>query len=220
MRTFILLAALSVTAPTEAEEHAANTNWCRSATTPVEKRVTACSWLIEHGRLARVQQAEAFYSRGASYHEQNRLGRAIRDYDAAIALSSDFPAAYHARGQAYEAKKSFGQALRNYSSAIRLDPDFALALVSKAWLLATAPDDGIRDGFESVRMARRALQLVDFPAHHAALAAAYAEAGQFDKAVRAQELAIERLRASGRVLSIPEYLNRLDLYRAQRPYRR
>ena len=114
----------------------------------------------------------------------------------------------------------FALALRDYGHAIRFAPDFALALSSKAWLLATSPIAETRNGEEAVRLARIVLSLVDYPEHHDVLAAAYAEAGRFVDAVRAQEVAISRLRTTGRVVLLPEYQFRLDLYRTGRPYHR
>ncbi len=220
MRALILVAALTATAPTPEEQHDANAHRCENFSTPAERRVTACSWLIEFGRLSRVRQAEAFYSRGTMHSELGRHDRAISDFDAAIKLTLNFANAYHARGMAYENTGMFDHALRDYGEAVRLVPDFASALNSKAWLLATAPDAKIRNGAVSVRVAQRAVLLVDFPTHHATLAAAYAEAGDFAEAIRAQQMAIARLQATGQVLSIPEYQSRLELYRAGRPYRR
>ncbi len=220
MRTLILVAALSATAPTPTEEYDANRRWCEDTSTYSHTRIVACTWLIKTDRLARVHLAETFYNRGTLFYEKGFRDRAISDFDAALRLTPDFANAYHARGMAYEDNGMFDHALRDYGDAIRLEPDFAMALNNKAWLLATAPVATVRNGVEAVRMALRALRLVDFPDHHGTLAAAYAEVGQFVEAVRVQERAIARLRATGRILSIPKFQSRLDLYRTGRPYRR
>jgi tetratricopeptide (TPR) repeat protein len=220
MRTLILVAALTATAPTPAEEYDANTRWCEDTSTYSDRRIVACTWLIKTERLARVRLADTFYNRGTMFYEKGFRDRAIGDFDAAIRLTPDFANAYHARGMAYEDNGMFDRALRDYGNAVRLEPDFALALNSRAWLLATAPVATLRNGVEAVRVALRALRLVDFPDHHGTLAAAYAEVGQFIEAVRVQEMAIARLRATGRILSIPKFQSRLELYRAGRPYRR
>ncbi len=172
------------------------------------------------GRLVRVKQAEALYNRGNAYLGKGQRDRAIADYGRAIDLMPGFASAYHDRGKAHQEEGFWDRALRDYDSAIRLKPDFAFALNDKAWLLATAPEAALRDGDAAVRLAQRALRLVDFPALHGTLAAAYAEAGRFADAVRAQETAIARLRARGQVLLLPDYEARLALFRTQRPYRR
>ena len=66
-----------------------------------------------------------------------------------------------------------------------------------AWLLATYPDSNSRDGAEAVRLAERACALTDrrVPAFLATLAAAYAEAGDFPRAIAAGEEALKRAQA-------------------------
>ncbi len=90
-----------------------------------------------------------------------------------------------------------------------------------AWLLATSPQDGLRDGPAAVRHAERALDLAGSPdaAIMDALAAAYAETGDF---VRAQEAASRALAAAtlaGDQAQAADIAARISLYAAGRPYR-
>lgn len=68
--------------------------------------------------------------------------------------------------------------------AVRLDPKTGASQNSLAWLLATGPV-GLRDGRQAVGYATRACELTGWeaPGCIANLAAAYAEAGDFDKAI-------------------------------------
>ncbi len=70
-----------------------------------------------------------------------------------------------------------------------------------------------------MRLAREAVRLENDPYYRDTLAAAYAEAGQFDNAVAEQERAIEMLWAAGQRDEIADYQTRLDLYRGRQPYR-
>jgi cytochrome c-type biogenesis protein CcmH/NrfG len=82
-------------------------------------------------------------------------------------------------------------ALAAYAEAIQSNPANAEAHVELAWLLATHPDDRLRDGRRAISLARRAITLGSaHPALYETLAAAYAEAGDFDEAVlwRAESL--------------------------------
>lgn len=219
MRVFLLLAALSATAPTPAEEHAGHVGLCNSANTHPVKRIEACRLALNSGRLTRTELADAYYASGRARRDLGQKTQAVRDFSDAIRRNPKHANALYERGQLFESMALFRESLQDYDHAIALDPDFALALNSAAWLLAAAPDAALRDGVRAIRMAKRALRLVAYPAHRDTLAAAYAAAGRFDDAIGMQETAIAALRTTGRVLLLPAYKRRLELYRAGKPYR-
>ncbi|PYK65628.1 MAG: hypothetical protein DME50_08125 [Verrucomicrobia bacterium] len=78
-------------------------------------------------------------------------------------------------------------------------PDSPRMLDELAWLLATHPDSKSRDGTESVRLAERACALTErrIPALLDTLAAAYAEGGDFPRAISVAEEALNGARSSG-----------------------
>jgi tetratricopeptide (TPR) repeat protein len=78
-------------------------------------------------------------------------------------------------------------------------PDSPRMLDELAWLLATYPDSKSRDGTEAVRLAEHACDLTErkIPALLDTLAAAYAEAGDFARAISTAEETLNRARASG-----------------------
>lgn len=78
-------------------------------------------------------------------------------------------------------------------------PDSPRMLDELAWLLATYPDSKSRDGAEAVRLAERACDLTErrIPALLDTLAAAYAETGDFPRAISVAEEALNRARGSG-----------------------
>jgi tetratricopeptide (TPR) repeat protein len=78
-------------------------------------------------------------------------------------------------------------------------PDSPRMLDEVAWLLATYPDSRSRDGAEAVRLAEHACDLSQrkIPALLDTLAAAYAEAGDFPRAMSVAEEALNRARSSG-----------------------
>ena len=93
----------------------------------------------------------------------------------------------------------------------------ALALNGAAWFLATCPDAGLRDGPAAVGFAERAVAATGSrdPYILDTLAAAYAEVGQFEKAVALQKEVISGIREEKK----GECAARLKLYEAGRPYR-
>jgi hypothetical protein len=100
-------------------------------------------------------------------------------------------------------------------------PDSPRMLDELAWLLATYPDLNARDGAEAVRLATRACELTDrrVPALLATLAAAYAEAEDFPRAVPAAEEALSEARSLGDTDGIKLSENILASVRANVPYR-
>jgi len=93
-----------------------------------------------------------------------------------------------------------------------------------AWLLATSPDDRLRNGTEAVEYALKAVEQQRTSATLDTLAAAYAEASQFDDAIATQTSAIEHLQAE----TLPEgaksdirvdYEHRLRGYQESLPWR-
>ncbi len=101
---------------------------------------------------------------------------------------------------------------------MRCAPEQAPVFNSLAWLLATCPDEEHRDGSQAVQHAIRACELTEWTNPHClgTLAAAYAEMGEFPKAVRWQAEAIEAATADYDVAAAQR---RLGLYKAARPYR-
>ena len=98
-----------------------------------------------------------------------------------------------------------------------------------AWILATSPDDSVRDGKQAVAVAQRLNAINDFanPYHLDIMAAAAAEAGDFDVAVHYATKAIESLlhpagpgtEEQWRRDRLQGIQDRLGLYEAAQPFR-
>jgi serine/threonine-protein kinase len=89
---------------------------------------------------------------------------------------------------------------------------------SLAWLLATCTDPGVRDGARAVRFAEEAVAATGRrdPRILDTLAAAHAEAGQFDTGAAVEKEAMALLQTDE---ERNEYGARLKLYEAGTPYR-
>ncbi len=89
-----------------------------------------------------------------------------------------------------------------------------------AWLLATCPNDDIRQGMRALELAQRITQSPAgrTPARLDTLAASYAEVGRFEDAVRTIDEAIHAL-PTGENSTDSAYTARRELYRASKPYR-
>ncbi len=113
--------------------------------------------------------------------------------------------------------------IANYEQALKLNPEIAVALNSLARHLAIMPVADRRDGKRAVQFAARALALNDRESgFFDSTATAYAEAGRFANAVRAQKTGIEILRLVNRMPAtvIEDFESRLQLYKSNRPFYR
>jgi tetratricopeptide (TPR) repeat protein len=147
-------------------------------------------------------RAEAHVAKG-DYEE------AIADYTTAIKLEPDNVETRISRAEACARKGDYGKAVTFYTKTLELWPNSSTALNNLAWLLSSCPDAAQRDGKRAVALAQRAARLAmrNGPAHLDTLAAAYAEAGRFGDAVKAQEGAISLFKER-----ISDYERRLQLY--------
>lgn len=115
------------------------------------------------------------------------------------------------------AEGRYAEAIESVDEGLNVDPDNAFLHNNKAWLLATCPDDAVRDGKLAVEHATKACDLTDWNnfAYVDTAAAAYAESGDFELAVKWQEEAIQ---LGGGEYS-QDFQKRLRLFKAGKPYR-
>ncbi len=95
-----------------------------------------------------------------------------------------------------------------------------------AWLLATSPDDGVRDGALAVQLARPIAFLFNRWGYIDTLAAALAEKGEWQRAITMQRRAIELAEAAenndddpGLTQQVQQMQDRIALFENKRPFR-
>ncbi len=179
-----------------------------------------------HEALADFSQAEELGADADFIHTRRGILHLIRkdwpaalaDFDKAAELDSENALHHNNRGFTLYRLGRFEEAVKALGRAIRLAPDFVHPHKNLAWLQATCPDETFRDAGAAVQHARRAIDLCEpgdeslFPI----LAAAHAEAGEFEEAVRIAEI--------GLPAQLPEDLreaaeHQLSYYRGGTPYR-
>jgi len=110
-------------------------------------------------------------------------------------------------------------AVKDLEQARELKPDDSGVLNNLAWLLATSPDDDLRDGKRAIKLATKACEETEWKAAHiiSTLAAGYAETGDFAKA---RELSQKAVAADGGTGGIDEQLKKeQQSYVAEKPWR-
>lgn len=164
--------------------------------------------------------AKWHYDRGVALALEGRHEAAALEYRKAIATTQNpSPETHSNLGMALAATGRLADAVAALGEAIAVNPLDQGSANNLAWILATASDESIRDGGRAVAIAERVLEggSGDDPGFLDTLAAAYAEAGRFDDAVRT---AGEALRlASGQPRLASEIRVHLEVYRTRRPFR-
>jgi hypothetical protein len=168
-------------------------------------------------RLLDPRSADDYLRRGVYYLRRHRDDSAIVDFDDAADRDPTKAAIYSFRGEAYEKKRQYDRARADFEEAVRLDPDSLRATRQLAWLCATCPEKQQRDGKRAVEVATKACGLASWNegASLDTLAAAYAEVGKFQEAIKWEKKAMALASDDQKA----PFRNRLESYERQKPYR-
>ena len=92
------------------------------------------------------------------------------------------------------------------------------ALNNLAWIRATSRDATLRDGAEAVRLAERSCEISSTPdaGQLDTLAAAYAEAGDFDRAIQTANRALQLAESAKSNALVVQISQHVDLYRKRK----
>lgn len=145
---------------------------------------------------------------------------ALKDAEAAVAIAPRQASVYQCRADVYMEFRRYTEAEADIKKAVRMKSDDPMAALSLlAWFRATCPDSHFRDGKEALEAARRRCQNMNSFRHGGldTLAAAYAETGEFDQAVKSEAQAIEI--APSRSPALSDMKERLELYKRHKPFR-
>lgn len=123
------------------------------------------------------------------------------------------------RGRAHHAKGDYQAALADYEKAAQATPGFTLSYLDLAWLLATCPDDTIRNGQKASDYARLAEGVMQDRKNELAImkAAVHAELKEFALAIWMEEALLKSLPPDSK--EAVQSKERLQLYQAHQPFR-
>lgn len=162
-----------------------------------------------------------YYShRGIAWLSSGYNQLAMADFNKAIELKPDDAMSYLFRGRAQYRMGRNREAIADYEKALEIDPVDASALSALAWILAACPDGQYRDGQKAVRLASQAVALDKREEYLDTLAAAQAETGDFQAAIKTQRQAIALLqKRRGDSEGKRQAKARLELYKQGKPLR-
>jgi tetratricopeptide (TPR) repeat protein len=179
---------------------------------------------IEHLTRALVigpDSAEVQKNLGLALAEKGQVDDSIPHFERAIALSPRMAEAHAYLGTVLIMKGNRMEARAEWRVALQSDPDNVRVLNNLSWLLSTAPEPALRSGAEAVRLASHGVELThgQDPMLLGTLAAAYAEAGDFDKAVATERQAVDTAGSLGNSQLVALLNSRLVLLRQQKAIR-
>jgi len=190
--------------------------------------------IADYGQAIRLAATnhKLYSSRGFDYVRQRKYDEAIADFTKVMQLTprDDFYSlnvriTRSSRAGVWILKGRYDQAIADYEEGMRDDPKEGDYYLELAWLQAACPDEKYRDGQKAYQNANRAYQLTEgkYWYYMEALAAAYAECGDFDHASEWETKAIDMAKGvtNGSVTpqEIKEANSRLKLYQEGKPCR-
>jgi len=165
--------------------------------------------------------AAAHLNLGSLLASRGRTEEGIAHLERALAFDPSYAIAHRNLGEAYGSLGDHVNAAKHFMLASEARPDDVFLLNRLAWLLATSPEDRVRNGARATAAAERAVGLTGRkdPVSLDVLAAAYAETGRYDEAMTVARDAVEAAVRSDRNDLISPIQMRLLRYRAGTAYR-
>ena len=162
----------------------------------------------------------AFRLQLASYYIQDkRPTKAIDIFTKILEEDESHAVARQARADSFLSLGKHAEAIADFEIVLKAKPEDDGVLNNFAWVLATSPDDKLRDGKRAVTLGTKACEATEYKKAHilSTLAAAYAETGDFESAKKWSKTAVE---LGGKDDEVDEQLkNELESYEQKKAWR-
>ena len=134
----------------------------------------------------------AHYNLSSAYLKKGEIEQTIVHCQAALSIEPEHADAHSNLATALLRKGEIGNAIEQYEKTLKIARRSVPALNNLAWIFATYSDPAFRDGTKALELAEEANEFSgrSNPIILRTLAAAYANAGQFSRAVEVAQLAL------------------------------
>ncbi len=176
---------------------------------------------LEQAKRMNPQETSVQRKLAMVYVALGKSAAAIEQFQSLLEVEPKDVASWYNLANSYRVVGQWEKALDAYRRTLEIEPKMALAANNLAWILATHPQDSLRNGKEAVRWATQVCQQTNHkqPSFLDTLACAYAENGEFDKAIDTAEVAIQLFNQSKKTDAAARIQARIELFRSQRPFR-
>jgi tetratricopeptide (TPR) repeat protein len=153
------------------------------------------------------------------YLQDRRPSKAIEVFTKILAKDESHWVARQARADTLLSIGKHAEAIDDFEILLKQQPENDSVLNNFAWVLATSPDDKLRDGQRSIKLGTKACEVTEYKKPHilSTLAAGYAETGDFETAIKWSKKAVELGSEDDEV--IQQLKNELKSYQKKKPWR-
>jgi tetratricopeptide (TPR) repeat protein len=160
----------------------------------------------------------AMFFIGYRLEGEHRYAEALVAWYACASMNPDDSTAIFNRAETHIRLGQFEEGKADLERVLSARPNSPVALYDVAFILSTNPNETIRQGKRALELAQKACELTDFKEYRAldALAAANAEVGDFNAAVKFSETAIKLIADNSRRGDLVKHL---ESFRQNKPWR-
>ncbi|MBI5763814.1 MAG: sulfatase-like hydrolase/transferase [Planctomycetes bacterium] len=165
--------------------------------------------------------AEGYFNLGVTYQKMDNVDQAAVYYEKAFEYKPGHLAATESLARLYIKHRRLSDAIRVLRAGVAASPDNLKFTNMLAEMLSTAQDERLRDGATALRLILPACEASQFkvPGLLATLAAAYAETGDFDKAVDFATKALQGAESANQQAVVEFVRPQLEQFQKKQPYR-
>jgi len=153
------------------------------------------------------------------YIQDRRPSKALAIFSTLLDEDKDNATARQARADTLLSVGKHAEAIADFELLVAQEPENHGVLNNFAWVLATSPDDKLRDGPRAVKLATKACEVTEYKKAHilSTLASAYAEIGDFETARKWAGKAVEL--GAGEDEVDDQLKQELESYQQKKPWR-